>query len=69
MFIVFNSNLNNLLNLDSDKISQKLSSLQDTYVKEGFFYFLANYANSFSSAFSIIPLCEQRRFQMHVLWQ
>lgn len=36
MFIVFNSNLNNLLNLDSDKISQKPPALQDTYVKEGF---------------------------------
>lgn len=67
MFIVFNSNLNNLLNLDSDKISQKPLALQDTYVKEGFSSFLANYANSFSSAFSIIPLCEQRRFQIHVL--
>lgn len=39
MFIVFNSDLNNLLNLDSDKISQKPPSLQDTYVKESFFYF------------------------------
>lgn len=67
MFIVFNSNLNNLLNLESDKVSQKPLALQDTYVKEGFSIFLANYANSFSSAFSIIPVCEQRRFQIHVL--
>lgn len=36
MFILFKSNLNNLLNLDSNRICFKPPALKDTQVKEGF---------------------------------
>lgn len=64
MFILLKSNLNNLLNLDSDKTRLKPPALKDTQVKEGFYVGFSIFWLIMETRLALLfPLCGQRCFE------